>query len=675
MRFGTRRAIIAGRGCSVVFCILWIRSISREVSRFVKVAVTPGAVRRLALCRHLQFCFSVGPLCPGCELSLPMITPLLSLALFAAPLIGADHDHHSVGVDLSSPATPSSSISASAWVDSAMAQLTLREKVAQMVMPWLPGGMPARGSAEWRRARQFIIEEKVGGLIVGKGPARGTASWLNDLQGLSDLPLLVGADLEWGPGTRLEGATVLPINMAIAAAGRVHYAHEAGRITALEARAAGVHMIFAPVADVNINALNPVINTRSYGADPIEVAERVASFIEGAREGGALAVAKHFPGHGDTDLDSHLTLPILAAPRPRLDLIELVPFRAAIAARVDGIMTAHLEVPALEPAGLKRPATLSSAVLTKLLRDEMRFRGLVITDGLMMDGVRRGRSPGEVAVEAVRAGADILLMPPATGSAIDAVVAAVEAGEIDVARIDASVRLILMAKTSAGLHRSRLTDPTRWASELGAPEHRAWADRVAAESLTLVRQESPAGLPRVAGRRVLAIVYDDAVRTTTGDPFRRALEELDARVTVVRLSKRSATAAIREAERAAGRAELVLFASFARSVPWKGALGLPGPISALADRLADRGATVISFGDPYLLRQIPRSQSYLLAWSEAEAAQRAAARALAGEIAINGRLPIPLPPNHALGHGIHFPALAGAPAEVEVLGETLRVDH
>jgi beta-N-acetylhexosaminidase len=591
-----------------------------------------------------------------------VITPLAALALFASTLVAG-------------AATPAvDPVRASAWADSAISQLTLREKVAQMVMPWIPGGAPARGSAAWRRARQFIVEEKVGGLIVGKGSGRGTAGWLNELQGLSGLPLLVGADLEWGPGTRLEGATVLPINMAIAAAGPVRYAHEAGRITALEARAAGIHLIFAPVADVNINALNPVINTRSYGADPIEVAERVASFVEGARAGGALTVAKHFPGHGDTELDSHLTLPLLAAPRQRLDLVELVPFRAAIAARVDGIMTAHLEVPALEPARLKRPATLSPEVLTNLLRGEMRFGGLVVTDGLMMDGVRRGRTADEIAVEAVRAGADILLMPPATTTAINAVVAAVEAGDLDVALIDASVRRILAAKAAAGLHQTRLTNSAGWASELGAPVHRDWADRIAAESLTLVRQ-APAGLPRVGGRRVLAIVYDDVVRATTGETFRRELEQRNARVTVIRLSKQSKAAAIREAERAAARAEVVLFASFARSLPWKGALGLPAQVAGLADRLSARGGTVISFGDPYLLRQIPRAQSYLLAWSETATAQRAAARALAGETAITGRLPIPLGQNHALGDGIYLPALAGAPAEAEVTGESQRLER
>lgn len=546
------------------------------------------------------------------------------------------------------------------WVETTLSRLTLREKVAQMVMPWIPGGKPS--PAEARRARRLVVEQKVGGLIVGKGDALGTASWLNDLQSVSSLPLLVGADLEWGAGTRLVGATVLPVNMAIAAAGGPELAHEAGRITAREARAAGVHMAFAPVADVNVNAANPVINTRSYGADPIDVAERVAAFVEGARAEGLLTVAKHFPGHGDTEQDSHLTLPAVHASLWRLETVELVPFRTAIAAGVDGIMTAHLSVPALEPGETAPPATLSPAILTELLRKRMGFGGLVVTDGLMMDGIRKGRTVAEVAVEAVEAGADILLMPPDAEAAIDAVVAAVRSGRIAESRIDASVRRLLAAKAWVGLHERRLSDLGELRALLDSPEHGQWAQEVAERSITLVRRGDSFPM-RLAGRRVLNVIYDDSRRSTHGEEFSAALERQGARVETVRLWKRSTAADVDRARRAARRADVVVFSSFARAIPWKGELGLPKRVADLANELAGRDAVIISFGDPYLLRQLPATETYMLAWSEAEVAQRAAARALAGETVVAGRLPIPLPPYHAIGEGIEAPLLGAESAE------------
>lgn len=545
--------------------------------------------------------------------------------------------------------------SSSAWVDETLHRMTLREKAAQMVMPWLPGGRPRRNSAEWRRARELVLEEKVGGFIVGKGPARETAGWLNDLQKLSDVPLLVSADLEWGPGTRLEGATLLPVNMAIAAAGDPILAYEAGRLTAIEARAAGIHLAFAPVADVNINADNPVINTRAYGADPVLVAERVTSFIRGAQEGGLLTAAKHFPGHGDTEIDSHLALPVIHASRKRLERVELVPFRAAIGADVAAIMTAHLAVPALEPDGAERPATLSRPIVTGLLREELGFDGLIVTDGLMMDGIRAGRTVGEVAVEAVKAGADILLMPPSTREAIDALVAAVEAGEIDEDRLDASVRRILDAKARVGLERRRTVDLRALPRVLGTSEHERWAQDVAERSLTLVRDDA-GGIPlRLSGKRVLSITYTDSRRGTGGERFDEELKKAGARVTSLRLWRQSSAEQIERVRRAAANADVVIFSSYARALPWKGTLGLPRPIGELANRLAANGAIVISFGDPYLVRQLWASETYLLAWSEAEVAQRAAARALIGETRIAGRLPIPLPPFHMLGDGLTAP--------------------
>lgn len=546
-----------------------------------------------------------------------------------------------------------------AWIEETVASLTLRGKVAQLVVAYLEGGRPSEGSARWKRARRLVEAEKVGGFIVGVGASHGTASWLNELQGESELPLLMAADLEWGPGTRLRGATVLPINMAIAAAGAPSLAYEAGRITALESRAAGIHMAFAPVADVNVNPDNPVINTRSYGSDPGDVSTRVVQFIQGARSAGLMTVVKHFPGHGDTETDSHLAMPVLGVDRFRLDAVELAPFRAAIGAGVDGVMTAHLAVPALDPWMTLRPATLSPPILTALLREELSFGGLVVTDALHMDGVKRHGRTGRVAVDAVLAGADILLMPPDEKEAIDAVVEAVRRGQVTEERIDHSVRRVLAAKAAVGLVRGRRVNMGLMLAEVGRGEHEAWAREAAERSITVVRAEAGALPVRVRDRTVVAVIYDDRRNHDAGSELEAALTERGARVVAVRLSKSSDAAALERARRLAESADVTLFASFSRALPWKGALGLEEDVASLARWLGESGAPVISFGDPYLLRQLPTARNYLIAWSEAAVSQRAAARALVGEIPITGTLPIDLPEGHGVGHGILVPSLPG----------------
>ncbi|MFW6080187.1 MAG: glycoside hydrolase family 3 protein, partial [Gemmatimonadota bacterium] len=445
------------------------------------------------------------------------------------------------------PAAPSAATPAASddWVDRTLARLSLRDKVAQMVMPWLPGGSPRPGSAEWRRAHRLVAELGVGGVIVGRGDAIETAAWLNELQRAAEVPLLVSADLEWGAGTRLEGATVLPVNMAIAATGDAGYAFEAGRLTASEARAAGIHMAFAPVADVNVNPANPVINTRSYGADPVSVARYVGEFVRGARTGGMLTAVKHFPGHGDTELDSHLTLPVLAVSPTRLQQVELVPFRAAIEMGADAVMTAHLSVPSLEPRRRRGlPATLSPSIVSELLRDELGFDGLVVTDALTMDGVRRGRRAAQIVVGAVRAGADILLMPSDAEDAIDAVLAAVRRGILSESRIDESVRRVLRAKARAGLDRGDATvDIWNLLSVLDDADARAFAQELTERSLTLVGGGGSGSLPVTLHRgpvlRVLSIAYADSRRAEINEAFDRELERVGGFVRAIRLWERS----------------------------------------------------------------------------------------------------------------------------------------
>jgi beta-N-acetylhexosaminidase len=329
------------------------------------------------------------------------------------------------------------------WVDRTLASLTLRERVGQMVTVWTLGDYTSSGDSVYAQLLQWVERDGVGGVTMSLGTPIEVAAKLNELQRRAKVPLLVSADLEPALG-RLEsglfthylletgGATPFPPAMAIAATQRDSDAYDVARIIAREGRAAGIHVNFAPVVDVNNNPSNPVINTRSFGEDPDRVARLSALFVQGALAGGQLPTAKHFPGHGDTDVDSHVGLPVVQADIARLSRLELVPFRAAIQAGAAMVMTAHIALPAIESGNV--PATLSPRVITGLLRDSLGFRGVTITDAMTMEGVGKGYTNEESSVLAVKAGADILLKPSDPTVSIDAVVKAVEAGEIPRAR-------------------------------------------------------------------------------------------------------------------------------------------------------------------------------------------------------------------------------------------------
>ncbi|HEX4813522.1 MAG TPA: glycoside hydrolase family 3 N-terminal domain-containing protein, partial [Nonomuraea sp.] len=278
------------------------------------------------------------------------------------------------------PAVPS--------VDELVASLSVRDQVAQLVVPWIPGTYAAYDADAFAQMEKWVDSLHVGGLIVSVGSPLDIAAKLNRLQERSAVPLLIASDLEGGTSIRFNGGTPLPPNMGVAATGSDSAAYRVGRITALEGRAVGVHLAFAPVADVNNNPDNPIINTRSYGEDPRTVARMVAAEVRGLQDHGMLATAKHFPGHGDTGTDSHLALPVISADWPRLDSVELVPFRSAIAAGVKVVMSAHIALPGIDPGAL-RPGTVAPNVLTGILRDSLAFDGLVVTDALDMAGVAR----------------------------------------------------------------------------------------------------------------------------------------------------------------------------------------------------------------------------------------------------------------------------------------------
>src|SRR5687768_7083695 len=380
-------------------------------------------------------------------------------------------------------------LEAERWVAATLKKMTLDEKVGQLIVSSFRAEYLSTDSDGYDALVKSIHDYKIGGLhvfggaemvpdvlldahygTVTLGQPLAAASILNRLQAIAPYPLLVTADFETGAGFRLEGATGFPRNMAFGAAGDDTLVYEAGRITAVESRAIGVHVNFAPVVDVNNNPRNPVINTRSYGEDPDLVGKLGASYIRGLQAGGMIATLKHFPGHGDTDVDSHLGLPIIRDPRESLDRTELPPFKAGIAAGAGAIMTGHIEMPALDPAP-NTPTTLSGPIVSGVLRREMGFDGIIYTDSMGMAGVTRLYSPGEAAVRAIKAGNDIVLHSPDDGAAFAGLKAAVKAGELTMAQVDASVGRVLRAKARAGLHRVRAVNLDTLPGVVGARVH------------------------------------------------------------------------------------------------------------------------------------------------------------------------------------------------------------
>ncbi len=547
-------------------------------------------------------------------------------------------------------------------------QLSVRAKAAQLVMPWIGGEYWATDAAATAAALD-LVRAGVGGFIVGPGASPyDVAEKLNLLQRASRLPLLIAADLESGPGMRFHGGAVFPGNMALGATDRELDAYEVGRVTALEARAVGIQLDFAPVVDVNNNPANPIINVRSFGENPQRVARLAEAFIRGLREHGMLSTAKHFPGHGNTGTDSHIALPLITASRAELDSVELVPFRAAIRAGTDAVMTAHIALAGLAGSGAAPiPATLSPLVLDTLLRGELGFEGVVVTDALNMSAIVSAYGAAQAAVLALKAGADLLLMPADPAGAIDAIVDAVARGDVSEARLDSSVARVLALKARAGLFQHRLVDINRIASAVGTGADLALAQDIAQRSLVLVRDT--AGLvPLAARRRLLLVTYGDESFRDVGGALAAALRAAGDTVQAMRLWPASGPASFDSVRTAAASAGTVLFAAASQPTAWRpDAVDIPAGVAGVVEELAQRGLPIvaISFGSPYVIARIPDVRAYLAAWSDNLFTERAVAQALLGAAPITGRLPVTLPPppssGFPIGTGLQRGMPAGAP--------------
>ncbi len=542
---------------------------------------------------------------------------------------------------------PSSPVTA----DSLLASLTVRQRVAQLVVPWLLGNYTAHDDSVFALARRWVAELELGGIIISVGSPHDVAIKLNVLQAASRLPLLVSADLEWGAGMRLSGGTSFPPMMAVGATGDALDAYTIGRAAALEGRAVGIHLNFAPDADVNNNPANPIINTRAFGEDPAAVGRLVAAYVRGVREHGMLSTLKHFPGHGDTEVDSHIGLPVIRADYARLDSVELVPFRAGIAAGADVVMSAHIAFPAL--TGTDEPATLDPAVLTGLLRDTLGFRGVVVTDALVMGAIVARYGAGEAAVRAFLAGSDLLLMPADPDSAVAAMLAAVESGRVSAERLDRSVRRMLELKHALGLFHRRTVPIDSVMHRVGTQEFQRQAEDLAVRAVTLVRDTiGTVRALRATRQRLAFIVYGDEGNTAVGSTLAEALRAGGDTLDAFRLWPASGPASYDSARAVIAGAPVAVFVTNVRPVSWRGFIALPDSLARLVTTTDSVKPTVlISFGSPYLLNQTPTVGAYLIAWSGVRAAERAVAQALLGRVPVTGRLPIRLPPGYPIGHG------------------------
>jgi len=540
-------------------------------------------------------------------------------------------------------------------VDSILALLSTRQRVGQLVVPWLAGSYSALDDSLFQVATRWVDTLEVGGLIVSVGSPFDIAAKLNALQRRSRLPLLVSADLEWGAGMRVIGGTAFPQIMAVGATGNARDAYTIGEAAATEGRAVGIHVNFAPDADVNNNPLNPIINIRSFGEDPRAVSRLVQEYVRGLHDHGMLATLKHFPGHGDTQIDSHIGLPVITAGYARLDSLELVPFRGGIAAGADVVMSAHIGFPAF--TGSDDPATLSAAVLTGLLRDSLHFHGLVVTDALVMGAIVAKYGAGEATVRAFLAGSDLLLMPADPDSAINAMTAAVGAGRISSERLDQSVRRVLEIKRRLGLLERRVVPLDSIMSIVGSKRFQDAANDIAVRALTLVRDiGGPLHALRAKPSRFALIAYADENNGAAGQYLTELLRQGGDTVDYFRLWPMSGPLSYDSARAVIGRAPVTVFVANVRPISARGNIALPDSLAQLITATdAGRPTVLVSLGSPYLLNQAPAAKCYLIAWSGVRAAERAVALALLGKVPIAGHLPIRIPPDYRIGFGVTVP--------------------
>jgi beta-N-acetylhexosaminidase len=581
------------------------------------------------------------------------------------------------------------------WAEKTLRKMSPEEKVGQLFMIWVRARFVNIDSPDYAQLRDTIRRDHIGSLAMTvpvdgpfliKSEPYEAGMLLNQLQRDSKLPLLIAADFERGVSMRLYGTTVFPHAMAFGAAGKQDYAERFGKITAREARAVGVHWNFFPDADVNSNPANPIINTRSFGENPEAVGNLVASYIQGAHAEGMMTTAKHFPGHGDTDTDSHLGVARVGGNLARLQSVELPPFRKAVEAGVDSVMVAHVSVPALE-ADPNKVATVSPAIVTDLLEKQLGFKGIVVTDALDMAGLTRlyAANIGRAAVDAFKAGSDLLIIPADLEASYKSMLDAVKTGEISEQRVDESVLKLLKAKASLGLHKARLVNVEELSKQVGKPEDIAFGEEVADAAVTLVRDNGhllplkhqgtvDTGLPyqhtEEIHNRLVTVIFSDDMRMESGRAFERALRMRVPDANVIYVDPRTAGAMSKEVLTTVQQAQAVIAAVYVVPTPGKMAnsVGLVDAtgnlLQSLVTSVGDK-MIVVAMGNPYVAADYSAIQNYICTFSNASVSEISAVKALFGEIAIRGHLPVTIPNIAQRGAGIERPAQAAGGVSYE----------
>ncbi|CAN5488356.1 hypothetical protein BH10BAC5_BH10BAC5_26520 [soil metagenome] len=544
----------------------------------------------------------------------------------------------------------------SQWVEQKLASMTLREKIAQMIISNSFGYALDKNSKDYKKLRSLVTNSKIGGFIFFQGRSIEEAELINDLQSMSETPLLMSADFERGTKMRLDDGSLFPSNMSLGATRDPKLSYEMGFQIARECRAIGIHQNYAPVMDINNNPLNPIINVRSYGEDPELVSQMGDMFINGLQDGNVIATAKHFPGHGDTDIDSHSDLPIIKYGKDRLDRTELIPFKNAIDSKVRSVMIAHLSFPQIDPEPFA-PASLSYPIISGILKQQLGFEGLVVTDALNMAGVTKHFSTTEVAIRCALAGVDLILMPQGEEETISAIENGVKNGTIPESRINESAAKILSAKEWLKLNENKKVNVSNISQIVNNSFALDISQRIADASITLVKNENAVPLKKGSGKYMLLSVNNGNEKANS-DLF---ISEMRSRnvndfpdAAVYDLSGEISSGTISEIVQASADFQNIVIPIYAKVKIKTGTVGLPASQLELINSLISSGkkVIVISFGNPYLIQGFEQVSSYICAYSDSESSIRAGVSCLLGEKRFKGKLPVSISDKYKYGDGI-----------------------